>query len=65
MMNRLTALDEARRLLGPAGYAEYWWRGNGEPPLCSVGTLVGESFTPLATNFTFDAALAQVESKKR
>lgn len=60
MINRLTALDHARVLLGPTGYAEYWWRGSGEPPLCLVGTIVGLVFEPLVTSDTFVEALALV-----
>lgn len=62
-MNRLTALDQARVLLGPTGYADYVWRGYGTPPLCSVGILKDLVFEPLATSDTFDVALAQVRPR--
>lgn len=64
MMNRLTALDQARVLLGPTGYAEYSWRGNGEEPLCVIGTLEGIHLFPKARAATFEEALNRSRPKR-
>lgn len=64
-MPRLEALDQARLILGPRGYADYRWVGNGDPPRCVIGTLEGLTFTPRIEGSTFEEALAQVRATVR
>lgn len=64
-MCRLAALEAAQALLGPRGYADYRWVGNGDPPRCVIGTLHGLTFTPRIEGSTFEEALAQVRATVR